>query len=52
MGGPEALILVGLPRCVMEAVAYGRKKVRVAVKWDRMYVDLGVERSKIGVLNP
>jgi hypothetical protein len=33
-GAPEALILVGCPRCVMEAVAYGRKKVRVAVKWD------------------
>ena len=30
-GAPEALILVG---CVMEAVAYGRKIVRVAVKWD------------------
>jgi hypothetical protein len=30
---PEALILVGSP-CVMEAVTYGRKKVRVAVKWD------------------
>jgi hypothetical protein len=34
-GAPEALILVGCPPCVMEAVAYGRKKVRVAVKWDR-----------------
>jgi hypothetical protein len=33
---PEALILVGSP-CVMEAVAYGRKIVRVAVKWDRCY---------------
>jgi hypothetical protein len=31
---PEALILVGCPPCVMEAVAYGRKIVRVAVKWD------------------
>jgi hypothetical protein len=28
------MILVGRPPGVMEAVAYGRKKVRVAVKWD------------------
>jgi hypothetical protein len=26
--------LVGCPPCVMEAVTYGRKRVRVAVKWD------------------
>jgi hypothetical protein len=35
-GGPEALILVGCPPCVMEAVTYGRKKVSVAVKWDKL----------------
>jgi hypothetical protein len=33
---PEALILVGCPPYVMEAVAYGRKIVRVAVKWDKV----------------
>jgi hypothetical protein len=31
---PEALILVGWPPYIMEAVAYGRKKVPVATIWD------------------
>jgi hypothetical protein len=38
---PEALILVGCPPCVMEAVAYGRKIVRVAVKWDTARLAFG-----------
>jgi hypothetical protein len=40
---PEALILMGCPHLVMEAVAYGRKKVRMAVKWD----NLGIMFSRL-----
>jgi hypothetical protein len=29
--------LVGCHPCVMGAVTYGRKKVSVAVKWDRLH---------------
>jgi len=42
--GPHPLILVGAP-CVMEAVAYGRKKKPDATKWDR--VDKSGYRTRI-----
>jgi hypothetical protein len=44
-GAPEALILVGCLACVMGAVTYGRKKVSVAVKWDKKFEPAWIRKS-------